>query len=126
MRLLTALFVSFALVCLPQPSKADVIPLFSSLQTSGTFACGPGGSASVPCDLQGFYKVSFQCTSTSGSVATVQIQVRNDPSQAWATVVTQINPGPNDQGYIGPGLGQLQVVVTWTSGILTGTLTRTK
>ena len=125
-KLATVLFC-LSLILLPNSARADFVPLFTAIQTSGTFACGPvGNTGSVPCDLAGFYKVSFQCTSAAGSVATVQVQIRNDSSQPWSTVVTQTNPGANDQGYVGPGLGQLQVVVTWVSGTLTGTLVRTK
>lgn len=108
----------------PTPAKADNITLFSALQGSGTFACGPNNDSTVPCDLNGYYKVSFQVTSASGSVAEIDLQQRNTPADPWSTVLQLFNPGTNDMGYSNIGYGQMQVVVIWTSGSLTATLNR--
>lgn len=118
-----------SLVCwlVPSPAKADTVTLFSNLTTSGTFACGVGGASDVPCDLNGFYKVSVQVTCTSAPcTGEWKLQQRNTSSDAWATVLDLFNPGLNDQGYSNTGFGQIQVVVIWTAGTWQGTLQRIK
>jgi len=108
-KLATVLFC-LSLVLLPNSARAESITLFSNLQTSGTFACTDSGGNQTPCDLYGWNKASFQVTSAAGSVATVALQIRNTSSDPWTTVVTVTNPGTNELGYFGPGLGQAQVV----------------
>ena len=82
---------------------------------------------STAIDLNGWAGVSFQVTSTAGSVATVTVQKRNSPSDAWSNpVITVTNPGVNELGYDGPGIGEIRVVVAYTSGTLNCSVTRTK
>lgn len=123
-RILVAVLLALTL---SSAAKAENTTLFSAIATSGTYGCAKADGTVGPCDLSGFRSASFQVTSVAGSVATVDFQVRNTPNDPWATVFTVVNPGTAELGYTGsPVSGQCQVVVTWTSGTLTGTLVRTK
>jgi hypothetical protein len=84
-----------------------------------------GNKTSTVFDLSGYNKVSVQATSAAGSVCSVAIQIRNTPTDSWATVATISNPDVNTPGYFGPGLGQIQVVLSgYASGTVTCTLLR--
>lgn len=123
-RIFRNIILALAVALLPVTAQADdKITLFSALSSSGTYGCT--GLNSAPCDLAGFSQASFQVTSVSTSVATVAFQLRNTPTDPWATVFTVTNPSVGELGYNGPGVGQCQVVVTWGSGsALTATLSR--
>lgn len=121
------LFLGMCLgLLLPGAALADEFVLFSGLATSGTFGCNSPELPFAPCELNGFNKVSFQVTSTAGSVATVELKQRNTAGDPWVTVVQVVNPTATELGYEGVGVGQVECVVTWTSGTLRGTLVRAK
>jgi hypothetical protein len=117
------------------------VPLSATETCSASAANGPAGTlpmclaldqvtttgASATVDTFSHRLLRAQVWSAAGSVATVTVDMRSNPSAPWFTVVTITNPSASGEYWSVPRGYQMRVNVSaWTSGTISATIERYK